>query len=151
MASRDKKTIRFAVGPPHEARSSIWRLWVQGNETYLSTRGLASTLKLSLHQSGKWRLAWTSDSELFAQGTNDRVEQRWERPPEFYPGWVHGPTIIIPDVGLAHPLRRDRCSKPCQDPILRSFHALAERLANIRHAPSSPLHLGLEIDVPVVL
>ena len=96
MGKKDRNALRFAVGNPNEYRSSIWRLWVEANDVYLASRFAARLLKFSLHQSGIWRLAWTSESGVKAKDSNDRVEKRWQRPAEFYPGWVQGPSVIVP-------------------------------------------------------
>lgn len=105
MTSSEKKTLRFAVGSPEEYRSAIWRLWVQGNDVYLAARFLTGLMKLSLHQSGIWRLAWTEQSGVRAKGSTDRVQTRWQRPPEFRPGWTQGPAVIIPNSGIQKPFR----------------------------------------------
>jgi hypothetical protein len=116
MASNQRKTFRFAVGSPEEYRSAIWRLWVQGNDVYLTMRSPRARIKaqspkvlikFSLHGSGIWRLAWTQESGLLAQGIADRVEKRWYRPSEFRPGWTQGPAVIVPHTGIQRPFRRD--------------------------------------------
>jgi hypothetical protein len=105
MASDEKNTIRFAVGSIDEYRSAIWRLWVQGNDVYLAARVLTGFIKISLHKSGIWRLAWTDASGVKAQGSMDRVEERWQRPQEFRKGWTQGPAIIVPHSGIQSPFR----------------------------------------------
>ena len=74
-------------------RSAVWRLWVEGSEIYLAGRTAVAVYKLSLHSSGKWRLAWTK--ELKEQESEDRVLMRWERPAASN-GWVQGPSVAIP-------------------------------------------------------
>ena len=106
MASSQRKTLRFAVGTPTEYRSAVWRLWVQGNDIYLAARTTVSLIKLSLHRSGTWRLAWTESSGIRARHSADRVEERWERPPEFRSGWTQGPSLIVPNTGLKKPFDR---------------------------------------------
>jgi hypothetical protein len=105
MASDEKNTIRFAVGSPDEYRSAIWRLWVQGNDVYLAARVLTGFIKISLHRSGIWRLAWTDQSGIRTQGSSDRVEARWQRPQEFRQGWTQGPAVIVPNSGIQRPFR----------------------------------------------
>jgi hypothetical protein len=106
MASNQRKTLRFAVGTPEEYRSAIWRLWVQGDDVYLATRTMTQFIKLSLHRSGIWRLAWTEESSMKAQGSYNRVEQRWQRPAEFRLGWTQGPAVIVPNSGIWKPFQR---------------------------------------------
>lgn len=112
MSSRKNNVLRFAVGTPQEYGSAIWRLWVDKNSNvYLSTRELGGTIKMSLHLPHKWRLAWTSESGILAQGSTDRVEERWLPPSEFRSGWVQGPSVIIPYTEIqkpfSHPPNKD--------------------------------------------
>jgi hypothetical protein len=103
MARTDKDTLRFAVGSPVEYRSAVWRLWAQRNDVYLAARVMHGLIKFSLHQSGKWRVAWSGESRITAQGSPDRVEERWERPAEFRLGWTQGPVIIVPCTQVKKP------------------------------------------------
>ncbi len=64
---------------------------------------MGSLIKLSMHRSGIWRLAWTAPSGICAQGSSDRVEERWQRPPEFRAGWTQGPSVIVPNTGVERP------------------------------------------------
>jgi hypothetical protein len=118
MTSSQQKTLRFGVGTPEEYRGAIWRLWVQGNDVYLAARDLIGQIKYSLHRSGQWRLAWTEKSGQRAEGSTDRVEGRWKRPPEFRPGWTQGPAVIVPNSGIQRPFRRRRDDD--QAPVLWS-------------------------------
>jgi hypothetical protein len=86
--------LRFAVGTPSRLRSSVWRLWVYRSEAYLAGRYMGSWLKLSLHSSGIWRLAWAE--ELEREEAGDRVLKRWQRPPDYSEGWAKGPSIAVP-------------------------------------------------------
>jgi len=54
--------IRFAVGEPGTALSGVWTAWSNKNKSdiYVSTRSIAGLLKISLHESGDWRLQWTN-------------------------------------------------------------------------------------------
>ena len=88
--------IRFAVGSPEEAYSAVWILFTQGNDVYLSSRLMGRYLKISLHAKDVWRFAWTKESEILMEGTNDRVIHRWRRPPQFRPGWTRGISVIVP-------------------------------------------------------
>ena len=106
MASSQRKTLRFAVGTSKEYRSAVWRLCVQGNDVYLAARTMVSLLKLSLHRSGKWRLAWTESSQIRARNSPDRVEERWNRPAEFRAGWTQGPALIVPNTTVQTPFGR---------------------------------------------
>src|ERR687892_894675 len=97
-------TVRFAVGSPERPRSSVWRLWVHGSDAYLGARVLLGAIKLSMHQSGDWISAFTSQSGV-GLPTGSRRHHTWRRPPEFTPGWTQGPSVAIPWVTWRNELR----------------------------------------------
>ena len=104
VATRERDTLRFAVGTRTEARSSVWRLWVTRDDVYLAVRMMGQYLKVSLHESGDWRIAWTANRDLKEELRADRIIRRWRRPPEFTPGWTQGPSVVIPATSLQRPL-----------------------------------------------
>lgn len=103
VAKKTKNALRFAVGSPTEYRSAIWRMWAERDDVYLAARVMGGWIKLSMHRSGIWRLAWTAQSGIRAQGSSDRVGERWQRPPEFRAGWIQGPAVIVPNTGIERP------------------------------------------------
>jgi hypothetical protein len=100
-------TIRWAVGSPVGPRSSTWN--VVGNaktdDVYLGVRDRIGEIKVSLHPV-KWRLAYTELGQT-RYGTDgiDRVLFRWEKPPEFHPGWRRGATVVFAhsNLGAGYP------------------------------------------------
>jgi hypothetical protein len=74
----------------------VWRLWVHRSDVYLAARIMAGKLKLSLHESGEWISAFTKQSGVIIKETGSRRHKTWRRPPEFTPGWTHGPAVIVP-------------------------------------------------------
>lgn len=93
---RRPDAIRFAVGSPEAVWSGVWRLWVARNDVFLGSRDLSRWIKVSLHSSGIWRVAWTSQSGIKAPQSADRVERRWKRPDPFAEGWTQGPSVRVP-------------------------------------------------------
>jgi hypothetical protein len=89
-------TVRFAAGSPERAYSAVWRLWVHGSDAYLGARVVLGKFKLSIHESGEWIHALTSQSGAVFQETGSRRSHTWQRPPEFTPGWTQGPAILLP-------------------------------------------------------
>lgn len=88
-----KKPLRFAVGRPGQ-RSSVWRLWANRgkDDVYVATRQSAGIFKVSLHESGDWRLEWVGDDHgdvWFTTGEGDepqgRIIDRWSRPRQVRP------------------------------------------------------------------
>jgi hypothetical protein len=97
--------LRFAAGSPERPNSGVWRLWTHGSDTYLAARIAAHLFKLSMHKSGQlsmhksgqWISAFTSQSGVVVdKETGSRRHRTWTRPPEFTPGWVQGPAVVIP-------------------------------------------------------
>src|SRR5215204_3325730 len=90
-------TLRFAAGSPKRPNSGVWRLWTHGSDTYLAARIAAHLFKLSMHKSGQWISAFTSQSGVVVdKETGSRRHRTWTRPLEFTPGWVQGPALVIP-------------------------------------------------------
>jgi len=79
--------LRFAVGTYDGSRSAVWRAWRHGNasksDIFLASRSLAGTLKISFHESGEIRDAFTSQyyGQLVTrgQGAPGRVRVAWRR------------------------------------------------------------------------
>jgi hypothetical protein len=68
--------FRFVVGVPEVSQSSSWKLWTQGNETYMLTRQTGGDHKFSFHSSGvcRWALAQERTDG------RDRAMLKWRRP-----------------------------------------------------------------------
>jgi len=103
---KDGQTFRFAVGTPETAESSIWRLWIYRDEVYLGARDALREFKVSLHQSGIWRIAFVADLER--SDKSDRVITKWKRPGEFAPGWTPSVGVLISAVPADRPFRTPR-------------------------------------------
>lgn len=63
--SRRQERWRFALqiveGPNAGLGAGSWRVWTSGNDIYVASLTLISTIKASLHQSGRWRVAYTHE------------------------------------------------------------------------------------------
>lgn len=99
-----KRPIRFAVGEPGR-RSTVWRLWANPgkNDVYLATRKSAGIFKLSLHESGDWRLQWVTEERgdvmfesLKEDSPEGRVLHQWTRPSANDSGWTDALSIWVP-------------------------------------------------------
>jgi hypothetical protein len=99
------QVLRFGVGAPEGPRSGVWRLWVPKgtSDVYLSRRALGRDFKVSLHASGKWRAALTSEyvrrpDANVIPGPDPRGSKKWQRP-EPQAGSApstHALTIVVP-------------------------------------------------------
>lgn len=103
------KDVRFAVGHPDGARSATWKVWTARKtaDVYIACRPLGGYLKVSLHESGKWRTAFLDEyartEEYFLPGDRDRAFQKWDRPEPLAPGIRHAFKIIVPTSELRSP------------------------------------------------
>ena len=107
MSSKNKDTIRFAVGTPENPQSWIWRLWVQGDEVYLGAKNTLQAFKVSLHKSGIWRIAFVKELKREDE-TTDRVIVRWNKPEEFAPGWIPSIAVLISSIKPSRPFSKVR-------------------------------------------
>lgn len=96
--------IRFAVGAPDGPRSAVWTAWRHTNrrlsDVFLAPRSLAGTLKISFHESGQIRDAFTA--EYFVQHAGlaaalpTRARVVWERQSYSEAGAVRIYQVCIP-------------------------------------------------------
>jgi hypothetical protein len=98
---RSSRGIRFGVGRPDGARSSVWRVWMNNrrDDVYISARALASELKASLHRD-YWYFGFPDQhvrrETSFVPLGSDRKKYVWDRPEEFGAGWTRAFEIIVP-------------------------------------------------------
>lgn len=88
------KGIRVAVGEAGK-RSGIWRMWTNKNDIYIAARTIAGQQKFSLHQSGRWRYAWTELGAAEFGIVDNRAIDRWERPESDHIGWTKSLSIWV--------------------------------------------------------
>lgn len=100
--------ITVAVGSPDDLRSSIWRLWVQGDEVYFGAQQMLPTLKVSLHKSGTWQIAWNKKQPK----EKTRIICRWRRPPPLRNGLVDGVGVLIDPYFPKEPFRNKAITDP---------------------------------------
>jgi hypothetical protein len=82
-------------------RSSTWSV-VGGKrerDIYIGARQAMGSHKLSLHRSGKWRLAEVQNRD----DGRDRVITRYEPSPEVASGWRFAAQILVPTTSLRQP------------------------------------------------
>ncbi|MBV9652225.1 MAG: hypothetical protein JO296_19090 [Pseudonocardiales bacterium] len=105
-------SIRWAVGTPDGPRSQSWSLFGSTNhdDVYLGPRWQTGAIKLSLHRSGRWRMAWT---EKYAKSVGmpdnvNRVLTRWNPPQESRAGWRHAVTLLVTPESVVQQPPQDR-------------------------------------------
>jgi hypothetical protein len=93
-------TIRWATGKPEGPRSLTWTVVGARNsdDVYIGTRGLMGAAKLSLHESGVWRFAFTPSgaAKVNLSCEEDRLIERYAATSDLAPGWVHAARIRTP-------------------------------------------------------
>jgi hypothetical protein len=109
-SARPNRPIRFSVGAPGH-RSTIWKTWANKNKSdvYVASRKTASIFKVSLHESGDWRIQFIGlDHGTVTFRRLDDTEQvgrimsRWRRPAPTGPGWTDALSIWIPGQDVSH-------------------------------------------------
>jgi len=89
----ERKIIRFGLGTSGRALSPLWRIWVQGDETYLAVRTSIGISKVSLHRTGPWVLT-TGTSSIQIKGPRVIAEN-----------WKVGPRVVFAGVPPTLPLQ----------------------------------------------
>ena len=111
MSLKDKNTIRFAIWNINNVKSNIWRLWVNKNEIYLGAKNTLHVLKVSLHHSGIWRIAFVKDLKR-EDMESDRVIFKWNKPTLVNNWFVSSIGVIVssinPNIPFKHEQREDK-------------------------------------------
>ena len=109
-----RNTLRFGIGTADCPYTTVWRLWANKSDVYLSVRSLAGSFKLSLHESGVWTSAYTEQSGVkVKEFGGGRRHTTWSRPTEFMAGWTRGPKIMFPYVPWAGDFKQSEFLKDC--------------------------------------
>src|SRR4249920_1974312 len=104
-----ERSLRFGVSNGAGLRGSTWKLWTATgggqSSVYLACRGLGGEMKSSLHESGQWRLAYSSEMfesrvKGFLPQFQNRVVTTWKRPAEIAPGITLAYRIVTPSSGV---------------------------------------------------
>jgi hypothetical protein len=105
--------IRFGVTDYSGLQSATWKVWTLSangqKDVYIVCRNIGSTMKLSLHDSGQWHLAYNEQKfdSMFEKGCQpeSRYIEKWHRP---IPGESSGLTlacrVLIPWYAVSIPV-----------------------------------------------
>jgi hypothetical protein len=100
-----KQIVRFGVSGQTGFRAETWKCWTshgagKRQDVYVACRRLGNALKLSLHESGRWHMAFDSQqfSQMFeeANAPPDRFMGKWEKPAPLIAGLTLACRIHIP-------------------------------------------------------
>jgi hypothetical protein len=111
-----QRALRFGIRDG-DNRAATWKLWTETSggrsELYLVNRSAGGALKASLHESGRWHIAFskkTFDNQV--KGTSDRFNDRflelWPRPPEIAPGLTLAFRICTPYSALTNSVKEGK-------------------------------------------
>lgn len=79
-----QRKSRFAVEGPNGKFSTSWAAWENGNSVYVAGRTIGGFIKVSLHQSGGYRLAFTKEFHPKIQNRDPMFKSRdlaiWSKP-----------------------------------------------------------------------
>ncbi len=100
------ENYRWFGQTPDGRRSSSWAAWVARNspDVYLVNRTLGGNVKVSMHASGTSQVSFLSD-DIAAEWTKpgaSRHLERWQRGPEFAPGWTRLFEVVLPGPEMRH-------------------------------------------------
>lgn len=101
-----RKEIRIVVGEKGDQVSPVWKIWNTKNDVYLSGKFAGGAFKISMHASGAWIVAATSESGIELTPGNRRMKT-WHRPKQFKQGWTWGPHIVVPRIESRDDLKID--------------------------------------------
>lgn len=92
--------VRFAIGEPHGMTSNSWRIWTNDKgDTYVACRDNFNNVKVSLHASGRWRMAFTSEAVAkepnLVSANGNRAWEVWGEPDQIRPGTVVALRLIF--------------------------------------------------------
>jgi hypothetical protein len=78
-------SLQISEGPNTGLGAGPWRLWVHKDDIYIAAAGQVDTIKVSLHQSGRWRVAYTTEhmsgGRPLWNKTADRAPWKFAAPP----------------------------------------------------------------------
>ena len=112
-----QRVLRFGIHDGAGRRAATWKLWTETgvgrSEVYLACRSLGGTLKTSLHESGKWHIAYSQ--RVFDEHVKgaipkfgDRYIEKWPRPSDIAPGITLAFRIVTPWSAVSTPIKKDK-------------------------------------------
>ncbi|MFE4265417.1 hypothetical protein [Streptomyces sp. NPDC056883] len=105
MGSKEN-VIRFRAVSNDGRCSTAWRIWAAAEEksdVYLLSGPSGGIAKVSLHESGIWRIAYSNPTvaERYLEPGEDRLFDSFPIPlAEVAPGWTEAFTVVLPDSEL---------------------------------------------------
>ncbi len=106
-----EQIIRFGISDGCGRRAATWRVWTPEGKSdiYLACRELKGALKASLHQSGRWHVAYEQKTfKEYVDGAiptqKNRFLEKWPRPKSIAPGVTLAFRIVTPYSSVTSPV-----------------------------------------------
>lgn len=109
--------VRFCVQASNGSCSGVWKFWVNNSDFYIAARPLAGSIKISLHESGHFRMAFLQ-KEIEAMRRRgqavpqDRALFKWRRPENVPGAAVCTVTIRFPVAFIRGRPKKGTAKKP---------------------------------------
>lgn len=138
MGTKQEQFCRFAVLSENGRRSGIWRIWTSASskksDVYLTSSGLHGSVKVSLHQSGQYRVSFTKEFL-------DRISKlgTWERESRHLAEWLCPKDL---DIGVTRALR---IVVPTSEVIVAPIGKIEPR--SVIWVPAPPLGKAIQFSV----
>jgi len=113
MSKQGEWSIRFGITDGSGKRAATWKCWtpigVGKSDVYLTCRSIGYALKVSLHQTGEWHIAYSEkffaeNQDALADRPQGRFIDKWTRPSEIAPGVTLALRIITPHSAVSIPI-----------------------------------------------
>jgi hypothetical protein len=103
-----ERSIRFAVADLSRARrAATWKCWTPGNkrDVYVACREMHGAVKLSLHESGAWNIAFDRPERFEPDSVpKSRFAAQYQKPAELAPGVILACRIHTPHFAASVPM-----------------------------------------------
>lgn len=109
--------VRFQAVGLNGRSSASWTVFANAalSDVYIAARPIAGKIKVSLHESGRWRHAFINDAAAapFLPSGADRAFDKFEPANEpMAPGWVLAYTVVLPEAEMQpYPAERKKITQ----------------------------------------
>jgi hypothetical protein len=108
-----ERAIRFGITDGSGKRAATWKCWTPvgagKSDVYLTCRSIGYALKVSMHETGEWHIAYSEkffaeNPDALADRPQGRFIDKWARPNEIAPGLTLALRIITPHSAVSIPI-----------------------------------------------
>ena len=115
-----QRSLRFGITDGKGRGAATWKLWTETgggkSEVYLACRTLGGALKVSMHESGSWHIAYSQsyfkeNVEGAIPNKQDRFIKKWSKPVNISPGITLAFRIMTPWSAVTSYINRSNAKK----------------------------------------